>query len=79
MPNPLRRAGGTQCAIQFAIADRFGEMARGDVRAVLEIGDGACHAQYAMHRACRQLQVFDGALEQHLVVVLQTAMAVGVG
>lgn len=75
----LRRAGGAKRTIQFAVADRFGEMACGDVCAVVEIGDGARNAQDAMHRACGQLQLFDGALQQHLIVVLQTAMAVGVG
>ncbi|NIJ78574.1 hypothetical protein FHT08_003708 [Xanthomonas campestris] len=73
----LCRACRTHGTIQFAVADGLGQMPGGNGCTVVEIGNGAGHAQDAMHRARGQLQVFDGAFQQHLITALQATVVIG--
>src|SRR5690606_40570961 len=52
-------------AIHAAIAQRLGQVRRGDAFAVVEVGDGAGDAQDAVHAAGGQLQGVDGRSEEH--------------
>src|SRR3546814_8913195 len=61
------RAAAGLAAIQTAIADRFSEVCGTDAGAAGKIGDGAGHAQDALHGAGRQLQSIECAFEQALI------------
>ena len=72
--SPWRRA-----TVQDAVADRLGEMLRGDEIAVVEVGDGARHAQDAMQRARGEVERRHRAFEQRTVVRCEAAGGVGRG
>ena len=47
-------------AVECAVGDGFSDVGRLNVGAFGEVGDGACHAQYAVVGACRHVVVFHG-------------------